>query len=78
MIYNSSDFRIVGDFASVENGNEITAFRVSSIESFKTVWITNESVWDIIVRMRSGHSLRLTFREVGGVIDQLLGATAPN
>lgn len=59
-------------FAYVEDGNQISAFRLTDMESFKTVWISSESVWDLVIRMRSGNKIRLTFHELGDVVDRLL------
>ena len=73
MIYRASDFRITNGFAYLEDGNQIMAFRVADMESVKTVWVSGEAVWDLVVRMRSGYKLRLTFRELGNIVDQLLG-----
>jgi hypothetical protein len=77
MIYRSSDFRVIGDFARLEDGNQIAAFRLSDVESVKTVWIPSESVWDVVVRMRSGNKLRLSFHELGTVVDRILGWMPP-
>lgn len=74
MIYRAHNFRIRGDFALLEDGNTVIAFRVADVESIKTVWIGSESVWDLVVRMRSGNKLRLSFHELGTVVDQLLSA----
>lgn len=73
MIYRASDFRIVNGFAYMEDGNNVVAFRVADMESFKTVWISSEAVWDLVVRMRSGYKIRLSFHDVAGVVDRLLG-----
>lgn len=78
MIYRSSDFRIAGDFARVEDGNNIVAFRLSEVESVKTAWISSESVWDLTVRMRSGYKLRLSFQELGRIVEQLIDSPAPS
>lgn len=77
MIYRASDFRIVNGFATVEDGNQITAFRVADMESFKTVWISSESVWDLVIRMRSGTKIRLSFHALGDVVERLLDRRAP-
>ena len=72
MIYRPMDFRIMNGFAYLEDGNQVTAFRLADMESFKTVWISSEAVWDLVLRMRSGNKLRLSFHALGDVVDRLL------
>jgi len=74
MIYRSGDLRIMNGFATLEDGNNVTCWRLADMESFKTVWIGSESVWDLVVRMRSGYKIRVSFHELGDIVDRLLGA----
>jgi hypothetical protein len=76
MIYRAQDFRIVNGFAFLTDGNNVVSFRMADMESFKTTWISSENVWELSVRMRSGYKIRLSFHDLIGVVDRMLGRPA--